>query len=235
MPRLTRAAKKELTTSQLLDTARAIFLERGYHRATLDEIAEAAGLTKGAVYSRYGSKDELFLALLDQRYADISQVFAEGMAKSASFAEWLRREARRVMAQRRKEGDWYLLLLEFWTHAARDPQLRRAVAERHNRVVQLLADGFTQAKDKFGLNFEWPATKLARVGNAMLIGYTLERVLDPSSVPESLIDSMFELLPLKAVERPARGVPRAPVKRGNGARKRRKDDDASIHASRIDN
>ena len=153
---MSRAAKKDLTTVQLLETAKAVFLERGYHRATLDDIAEAAGFTKGAVYSRYSSKDEMFLALLDQRYAHISAEFITSMAASSSFADWLQREARRVIAQRRREGDWYLLLLEFWIHAARDGTLRQAVAERHNRVVTLLASAFAEAKAKFKLGPKWP-------------------------------------------------------------------------------
>ena len=217
---MSRAAKKELTTAQLLETAKAVFLERGYHRATLDDIADAAGLTKGAVYARYSSKDQLFLALIDQRYANIGGEFVASLATSASFADWLHQEARRVIERRRREGDWYLLLLEFWIHAARDPMLRRTVAERHNRVVELLADAFTGAKAKFGIDPKWPAAKLARAGNVMLHGYTLERVLDPERVPERLIESMFELLINQVVTQPPKAMRNAPKGAGNDARRR---------------
>ncbi len=216
MARLSRAAKKDLTTAQLLETAKAVFLERGYHRATLDDIADAAGFTKGAVYARYSSKDQLFLALIDQRYADIGSEFVAGLAASNSFPDWMRQEARRIVERRRREGDWYLLLLEFWIHAARDGTLRHAVAERHNRVVDLLAEAFSGAKVKFGIGPKWPPAKLARAGNAMLHGYTLERVLDPERVPENLIESMFELL----IAPNGRTAAQADAQRQEGGRQR---------------
>src|SRR5437899_355118 len=66
--RLTRAARKEQTRSEILEAARAVFLRRGFHAASLDEIAEEAGYTKGAVYSSFESKDELFLGVLDRHF-----------------------------------------------------------------------------------------------------------------------------------------------------------------------
>ena len=63
--RLTRAEQGEQTRAELLAAAREEFLDAGYHGATLDRIAAAAGYTKGAVYSRYASKADLFLDLLE--------------------------------------------------------------------------------------------------------------------------------------------------------------------------
>ena len=69
MTRLTRAQRRQQTRARLLDAAGQVFARRGFHAATVDEVAEAAGYTKGAVYSNFANKDELFLALLDQRLA----------------------------------------------------------------------------------------------------------------------------------------------------------------------
>src|ERR671936_541012 len=66
--RLTRGERKDRTKTDLVEAARAVFLRRGFHTASLDEIAEEAGYTKGAVYSSFGSKDELFLAVLDDLF-----------------------------------------------------------------------------------------------------------------------------------------------------------------------
>src|SRR5689334_23549773 len=63
-PRLTRDERKLQTRADLLLTARRLFEERGFHGASLDDIADEAGYTKGAVYSNFASKDELFLAVL---------------------------------------------------------------------------------------------------------------------------------------------------------------------------
>ncbi|HBW18247.1 MAG: TetR/AcrR family transcriptional regulator [Streptosporangiaceae bacterium] len=67
MERLSRAEQNERNRRLVLEAARSIFLARGYHGASVDEIAEQAGFSKGVVYSRFGNKADLFLALLEQR------------------------------------------------------------------------------------------------------------------------------------------------------------------------
>ena len=65
--RLTREEKKARTRAQLIDAAAAVFARHGYVAASLDEVAEEAGLTKGAVYSNFDSKEDLFQAVIDDR------------------------------------------------------------------------------------------------------------------------------------------------------------------------
>ena len=67
--RLTQKQRRELTRQQLLDAAAVVFSARGYHVASIDDIADAAGFTKGAVYSNFASKEDLFLALIRERQA----------------------------------------------------------------------------------------------------------------------------------------------------------------------
>ena len=71
MTRLTRAERKEQTRADLVAAARRVFGRQGFHAATLDDIADEAGDSKGAVYSNFEGKDELFLAVLDARYEGI--------------------------------------------------------------------------------------------------------------------------------------------------------------------
>ena len=66
-PRLSRAEQNDRNRALLLAAARRVFLERGYYAATLDQIADEAGFSKGAVYSRFASKADMFLALLEDR------------------------------------------------------------------------------------------------------------------------------------------------------------------------
>src|SRR4029450_1609728 len=73
--RLTRAEKSVQTRAQLLGCARRLFLRRGFHAASLELVAEEAGFTIGAVYSRFGSKADLFLAILDEH---IDRIVARG-------------------------------------------------------------------------------------------------------------------------------------------------------------
>src|SRR4029077_17666951 len=69
-PRLSRAEQNDRNRALLLAAARRVFLERGYYAATLDQIADEAGFSKGAVYSRFASKADMFLALLEERIAE---------------------------------------------------------------------------------------------------------------------------------------------------------------------
>src|SRR5215467_5925897 len=112
MPRLSRAQRKEHTTEQLLQTAKTVFVERGYHRSRLDDIADAAGFTTGAVYARFQSKNELMLALLDQRNKEIIRESAQDISRHRTFEHFVRGEARRLIEYRRDNVKWYVLLLE---------------------------------------------------------------------------------------------------------------------------
>src|SRR5215831_9655334 len=70
MKRLSRAEQAERNRALVLDAARQVFLARGYHNATLEQIADEAGFSKGVMYSQFASKADLFLALLDDRIAE---------------------------------------------------------------------------------------------------------------------------------------------------------------------
>src|SRR4030095_9654299 len=76
--RLTRAEKSAQTRAQLMASARQLFLRRGFHAASLELVAEEAGFTIGAVYSRFGSKADLFLAILDEHIDRIVAEVAQG-------------------------------------------------------------------------------------------------------------------------------------------------------------
>ena len=70
MARLTRAEKQAQTRSQLVATARQMFFDDGYHPTSLEKVADAAGFSKGAVYSNFRNKDELCTAVLDEIRAE---------------------------------------------------------------------------------------------------------------------------------------------------------------------
>ena len=80
---LTRRERQEQTRDRLLDAATKVFARRGYHEASVEEIAAEAGFTTGAVYSNFAGKEELFLALAERevthRVAEIRAVAHERM------------------------------------------------------------------------------------------------------------------------------------------------------------
>src|SRR5829696_4377887 len=124
---MSRAESKAATRAELLDAARSVLVERGYHGASLDLVAREAGYTKGAVYSAFGGKAQMFLAVwereVERRWSRIEREAAE--ADPADIAtttgeDWL--------ARLRAEREWTLALLEFRLHAAREPDLNQLYA-----------------------------------------------------------------------------------------------------------
>jgi AcrR family transcriptional regulator len=188
--RLTRAERSALTRAELMASARQLFLRRGFHASSLELVAEEAGFTIGAVYSRFGSKADLFLAILDEH---IDQIVA-GVAQVAGLDQPLPAHAEllagRRMALLERERDWFPLVLEFWSHAARDERLRREFAARHERLVGAYAGLIEADYARLGLALPLAPEVLARAVVAMGNGVALERLADPGRVPEGLLSTM---------------------------------------------
>ena len=188
--RLTRAERSARTRAELMASAQQLFLRRGFHASSLELVAEEAGFTIGAVYSRFGSKADLFLAILDEH---IDQIVA-GVAQVAGLDQPLPAHAEllagRRMALLERERDWFPLVLEFWSHAARDERLRREFAARHERLVGAYAGLIEADYARLGLALPLAPEVLARAVVAMGNGIALERLADPGRVPEGLLSTM---------------------------------------------
>src|SRR6201982_2560425 len=146
-PRLSRAEQNDRNRALLLAAARRVFLVRGYHAASLDQIADEACFSKGAVYSRFASKADMFLALLEDRIAERAARNAQlagELAGTGNFAALL------DQAQRDERGTpgWRLLVTEFRLHAARDPKLNRRYAALHARTVDGVAQGLAECRQE---------------------------------------------------------------------------------------
>jgi AcrR family transcriptional regulator len=188
--RLTRAEQSARTRAELMASARRLFLRRGFHAASLELVAEEAGFTIGAVYSRFGSKADLFLAILDQRIDQIASEVAEVAALDQPLPAHAELLAGRRMALLEREQEWFPLVLEFWSHAARDPRLRREFGARHERLVAAYAGLIEADYARLGLELPLAPEVLARAVVAMGNGVALERLAGPDRVPEGLLTTM---------------------------------------------
>jgi AcrR family transcriptional regulator len=180
--RLTRPEQRERTRDDLLAAARTVFERRGFHRAALDEIAEAAGYTKGAVYSHFpGGKDELFLAVLDRHIDERVPTYEQTILGAPSFEAALRAIARRLAALGDEDPDWTPLLVEFWTHASHRPELRAAVRERNERQLTAIATYIDALAARHGVVWTMPPIEVVRGSAALARGMGLERLVDPDA------------------------------------------------------
>jgi AcrR family transcriptional regulator len=176
--RMTRQESKAATRSELLDAARRVFVDRGYHGASLDLVAREAGYTKGAVYSAFGGKAQMFFAVyereVERRWSRLERESAQASdVQAVNLRSWFERL--------RVERAWTLTVLEFRLHAARDPDLNARYAEHHSRVVDrlagiLAAHGGVAAAD---------ARPLAIDLIALANGYALEHLALPEEASEA--------------------------------------------------
>jgi len=177
----TRAEKVQTNRTSVLAAARRVFLVKGYAGATLEAIAEEAGFSKGVVYSQFGGKADLFLALLDARIderAAQNERLAAAETGTAAIGALLANSDRDAQA----EAGWARVLIEFRSVAMRDPELNRRYAASHARTRQLLADLVERVLTGAGIEITIPPRTLAEFILAFGAGLALERAADPDAL-----------------------------------------------------
>jgi AcrR family transcriptional regulator len=177
--RLTRSERAAQTRHGLLRAAERRFFRDGYHGTTLDEVADDAGFTKGAVYSTFKSKGGLFLALLDDVIERRLKEIRALVDAHGNSPEMLAALARQPVEERNTQ--FLLLSIEFLVHAAREPELLDGFAQRHRRLRESLAQIGPEGSQLGG------PERWAMVTLALSNGFALERLIDPDSVPEDLM------------------------------------------------
>jgi AcrR family transcriptional regulator len=178
--RLSRSEQVERNRAALLDAARDVFLEAGYVGATVDAIAERAGFSTGVVYSQFGGKPDLFLALIerriDERAAEHDRV-TEGLSGPAVLHALMAAAGH----DSRTQPGWARVLIEFRALAARDPELNKRYAELHASTVERLASAMARSsRAKKAANM----TTDAKIFLAFGTGLALERAANPDAVSD---------------------------------------------------
>jgi AcrR family transcriptional regulator len=177
--RLLRAERRERTKSELVQAARVVFLRRGFHRASLDEIAEEAGYTKGAVYSNFDGKDALFLAAFEEHFRQRAEMYAGVIFDQDDIEDSYRVVARVWRDANEQDPEWARLLTEFLIHASRDEALRRAVHEVRERGLKHIAEIVDALADQHGAEFTMPTLEIARGSGALNRGLAIEQLINP--------------------------------------------------------
>jgi AcrR family transcriptional regulator len=186
--RMSRTERAEQTRTELVEAARRVFLRRGFHGASLDEISAEAGYTTGAVYSRFGGKDDLFLAVVDEHLARRTRLYTEAALAAEDFESAHREIVRAAAAAGREEPGWTPLLMEFWTHAARREDLRAPVAERNERNLDASAELQELIAERHGMTLLRPPREMQRAVTAMARGLSLERQIAGGAELERLFE-----------------------------------------------
>lgn len=183
--RLTRAEAKARTRQQLLDAAAQTFARKGYAGASVEEIAESAGYSTGALYSNFASKEELFLELMSARASRRVTAVAEILETEEDPVEALARLMDRT-ADHDKNTDLMALRAEFWLYAVRNPDAMEALAAQRRDQVDALVSVISAAMERWGAPADVSATELATVVLAIFQGLVRQRRIDPARVSGDL-------------------------------------------------
>jgi AcrR family transcriptional regulator len=197
LDRRTRAARKQgrAARDELLDAALRVFAGRGYGQAGVDEIAAAAGYSKGALYWHFSGKEDLLQTLLEERIdARTRELFAllgSGPPERDMSVEASREFGRRLSKQR----DAMLLEREYWTLAIRDPELRARYAERETELRAALAGALEARARHLGTPaLGMPAEDVARIVMSIIGGLSIDELIEPGSVRPELLGEALALI-----------------------------------------
>jgi AcrR family transcriptional regulator len=205
--RLSRAESRTLTRERLLDAAAEVFNRLGYHGASLEAVAEAAGYTKGAVYSNFATKGDLFIALHRRYTAGQLQQQLAAMA-NLSLDQLADQGGEMLIGQAREREQWDLLQIEFWLAAMRDPDLRASMARSSDEFWEVIGALFGDLLQRAGAHPAFTGVEFAKLVNALGSGLLLQLYLDPDFVDASVFARAIRALAgAPADETPADGAP----------------------------
>ncbi|MEA2190488.1 MAG: hypothetical protein QOI73_609 [Solirubrobacteraceae bacterium] len=176
--KLSRSARAALTRRDLLEVAQRRFLRDGYHGTSLDDIADEAGYTKGAVYSTFKSKGGLFLALFDEVADRQVDELRELLSRHDGDEAKIEALGRQPVNEHRSQ--FLLLSIEFWVHAAREPALLAAFSDSYRRLRRRISELAPE-------NGVMDEQRWAILTLAFSNGLALERLIDPDGVPDDLL------------------------------------------------
>jgi AcrR family transcriptional regulator len=179
---------------ELLQSALEVFAKRGYRGASIDEIAERAGYSKGALYWHFSSKNDLFYALLEER---IIKPWEEGirMMEAVSSEQDMAPEAGRVFGELLK-GERALILIEqeYWSQAVRDPKVRPRYLRRRRALRAAMGRAIAARLEHLGAPPLENPEQLGATFMALAQGLAQEKLIDGKAIPDNLLGDAFALI-----------------------------------------
>ncbi len=189
--RLTHKERRAETRRCLMAAAARAFVKQGLDRTSIDRVAEDAGYTKGAFYANFKNKQELFLAMLDERFGERMEEIERVMAGEGPPAEKASRAGDAFAAVLAADPDWHRLFFEFHAYAARDEAFREELVTRYRWMRERLAAALRARAEELPIPPAISAEQLATMTIAMANGFALETLLEPEAAPQEMLGSML--------------------------------------------
>lgn len=192
--RLTRVESQAQTQQRLLDAAAAIVARRGFAGASIEDIAETAGYSRGAFHANFKSKDELFLALIERHVkAMLSEIHKMMMDASLSPDEMQKSLRAACACYTGSDKETYLLLTEAQLYAVRNPRFGKKLSALFGAIYDGLLSPIEYFQKQTGFN-DTSARQLVLIGFALSHGLILHNLMDPMRYPEETVSNSIEFV-----------------------------------------
>jgi AcrR family transcriptional regulator len=203
-PALSRKEKQAKTRSALLRSATKLICAKGIGEASVDDISTDAGYTKGAFYANFKSKEEMFLVMLDEAYAEELERLEAHLPGEGAPAEEVRESAEDFLSFVRSNPDWPRLYFEFVVYAARNPEFREELATRNRAMRERIAEVIRNWSADFSTQPPFPYQDIALMLFCMADGFLIQQLVEPHTDTE-LYGTMNATL-FKGIAASARGL-----------------------------
>jgi AcrR family transcriptional regulator len=191
MPRLTRKERQAHTRECLMKSAAKLFAQRGLQQASIEDLAEDAGFTKGAFYANFKNKEELFLAMLDERFAERVAQIERVVGGEGTGVEKAVLAGDDFAAMVRADPDWQRLFYEFSAYALRDEDFRQELVTRYRWLQDRVAAALASRAEQLGLSPELTPEQVAMMTCAMANGFALDKMLEGDALPDEMFGTML--------------------------------------------
>ena len=196
---LTRQESQARTRAQLLGAGEAVFLDKGYHAASIELIARSAGYTTGAVYSNFASKDELALLVVEQKVGRLIVAIQAQLATAPPTIADRLGAIEVLLDTMLGEEEWIVFIAEFVLATRHRPLIREQLVDRLDLGRQLLAGVLKEQHDQVGIDLAIEPERLAGALVGLAIGLAVMRLADPGIDAATFTESAT--LMLRHIER----------------------------------
>ncbi len=186
--------RTEATKAKLLQAAQRIFTRDGFEAARIDDIASEAGYTRGAFYAHFGSKEDLFFAMVEDQSNKHMELIRKALAQCKTDTSRLQ-TLREYYVMRVTDRQWSILALEFKLYALRHPKLRAKLAEMHRNIrMKITWEGLEGVLPAALMCAPQDEAALKVTLHAILNGLVLESAYDPASISNAQVKAQLRRL-----------------------------------------
>jgi AcrR family transcriptional regulator len=191
---MSRAEQQRRTREEILGAADRLFVEEGFHATSVDQIANAAGYTKGAVYSNFAAKEDLFFAVYERRMDRAVAELERTLEQADSARTWAESVIDDTIMRRGRDDRWMSTFFEFWAYVVRRPALRERFAAIHGRMHRPFVTALERHADEHGAQLPIDPLQVHLAMFAMSMGLVLERQIAPDAVDDDLATRIGRLV-----------------------------------------